>query len=82
MSKKETDIEKEIERLARKTNINFKKSEFAFENQLKRLDEDIEKASNKKIKEFDKNKELTSEYLFIDYNDDTISRYREKLKKI
>ena len=39
MSKKETDIEKEIERLARKTNI-------------------------------------------IDYNDDTISRYREKLKKI
>ena len=56
MSKKEVDFDKELEKLARQTNINIKKSEFAFENQLKRLDKDIDDVASKKIKEFDKNK--------------------------
>ena len=33
-------------------------------------------------KDFDENKELTSEYLSIEYKQDSIDRYREKLKKI
>ncbi|MDO5811360.1 MAG: hypothetical protein Q4Q37_09705 [Methanobrevibacter sp.] len=82
MSKKEVDIDKEIEKLARKSNINIRKSEFAFENQLKKLDKDIDNAMNNKFKEFDENKQLSSDYLFIDYRNDTIDRYREKLKKI
>ncbi|WP_407392088.1 hypothetical protein [Methanobrevibacter sp.] len=82
MSKEEFDIDKEIEKLARKTNVNMKKSENSFESRLKQLDKDIEKVSNRKIKEFDENKKLTSEYLSIDYKQDTIERYREKLKNI
>lgn len=83
MSKKEmVDIDKEVERLARKTNINVRKSEYSFENQLKRLDKDIDKLMDEKIKNFDENKELTSDYLTTDYKQDTIDRYREKLKKI
>lgn len=82
MSKKEVDIDKEIEKLARKSNINIRKSEFAFENQLKKLDKDIDNAMNNKFKELDENKQLSSDYLFIDYRNDTIDRYREKLKKI
>lgn len=82
MSKKDFDVDKEIERLARKSNINIKKSENSFENQLKKLEKDIDNLSKQKIKDFDKNKELTSKYLSIDYKQDTIDRYREKLKKI
>lgn len=82
MSKKDFDVDKELERLARKTNLNMRKSEYSFENQLKKLDKDINNLTKQKIKDFDKNKELTSQYLSIDYKQDTIDRYREKLKKI
>lgn len=82
MSKKEVDFDKELEKLARQSNINIKKSEFAYENQIRKLDAEIDNVANKKIKEFDKNKELTQDYLSIDYHDASISRYREKLKKI
>ena len=83
MSKKDKiDFDKELEKIARKSNINIRKSEYAFENQLKKLDKDIDKITNKKIKEFDKNKELTLEYLSTDYKQDSINRYREKLKNI
>ena len=82
MSKKDIDFDKELEKLARKTNLNVKKSEYAFENQIKKLDKDIDKIAKRKIKEFDENKELTCEYLSIDYKQDTIDRYREKLNKI
>ena len=83
MSKKEKiDFDKELEKIARKSNLNIRKSEYAFENQLKKLDKDIDKKKNKKIKEFDKNKELTLEYLSTEYKQDSIDRYREKLNKI
>ena len=82
MSKKEFDVDKEIERLARKSNINIRKSEYSFDNQIKKLEKDIDNLSKQKIKDFDKNKELTSEFLSIEYKQDTIDRYREKLKKI
>lgn len=83
MSKKEEiDFDKELEKIARKSNINMRKTEYSFENRLKKLDKDIDDAMNKKIKEFDKNKELHSEYLSIDYKQDSIERYKEKLKKI
>ncbi|WP_458455570.1 hypothetical protein [Methanobrevibacter sp.] len=83
MSKKENvDVDKEIERLSRKSNINMKKFEDSFQTRLKKLDDDIDKVMNNKIKTFDDNKKITSDYLNIDYKDDTINRYREKLKKI
>jgi hypothetical protein len=46
------------------------------------LDNDIENLTKRKIKDFDKSKELTSEYLSIEYDHDSIDRYREKLKRI
>ncbi|MBQ6099463.1 MAG: hypothetical protein IJL02_06315 [Methanobrevibacter sp.] len=83
MSKKdEIDFDKEIEKIARKSNINIRQTEFSFEKQLKKLDKEIDNAMNEKLKEFDKNKELTEDYLLIDYSHDSIDRYREKLKKI
>ena len=82
MSKKEVDFDKELEKLARQSNINIRKTEFAYENQIRKLDAEIDNMANKKIKEFEKNKELTQDYLSIEYHDASISRYREKLKKI
>lgn len=82
MSKEKFDLDKEIEKIARKSNINMRKSEYSFENQIRRLDKDIDKIMDEKIKIFDENKELTSDYLNIEYKQDTIDRYREKLKKI
>ena len=81
MSKKEkVDLEKE--RLSRKSNIDMKKFEDSFETRMKKLDDDINKVVKNKMKTFDSNKKLTSDYLNIDYKDATIERYREKLKKI
>ena len=80
--KKEIDFEKEVEKLARKSNLNIRKSEYAFENQIRKLDKDIDKIVKDKIKDFDNNKQLTEEYLTMDYTDSTINQYREKLKKI
>jgi len=81
MSKKdEIDLDKEIERLARRSNINMRRSENSFDNRLKRLDKEIDKVLNQKIKDFDDNKKVTEDYLHIDYKNDTINRYREKLK--
>lgn len=83
MSKKDKiDYDAELERLARKTNLNVRKSQYSYENQLKKLDAEIENVSDKKLKEFEKNKELAVKYLNTDYRQDSIARYREKLKKI
>lgn len=75
-------MDEEVERLSRKSNINMRKSEYAFENQVRQLDKDIDKIVEEKIKDFDNNKQLTQEYLTMDYTESTINRYREKLKKI
>ena len=68
MSKKEKfDVDEEIERIARKSNINLRNSEYSFESQIKKLDKEIDKIMDRKVKEFDDNKKLTSDYLGIDY---------------
>ena len=79
---KEVDFEKEVERLARKSNINIRKTEYAYENQLRRLDSEIDKIMDDKFKQLDENSDLKSEYLNVEFKHDTINRYREKLKKI
>ncbi|MDO5859712.1 hypothetical protein [Methanobrevibacter sp.] len=81
-NKEEFDLDKEVEKLSRKSNINMRKSEYAFENQIRKLDKDIDKIVKEKIKDFDNNKQLTQDYLTIDYTESTINRYKEKLKKI
>ena len=43
MSKKEIDFDKELEKVARKSNINMRNTEYAFENQIKKLDSDIDR---------------------------------------
>ena len=83
MSKKdEFDLDEEIERIARKSNIQIKKTEYSYASQLKNLDKEIDKAINDKIKLFDENKQSTQDYKDIEFKHDTINRYREKLKKI
>ena len=83
MPKKEDfDLDEEVKRLSRKTNINMKKSGNSYENRLKNLDKEIDDILDKKMKMFDENKELPSKYHKIDSKDDTINRYREKLRKM
>ena len=80
--KEELDFEKELERIARKSNIQISKTEYSYAKQLKNLDKEIDKAINDKIKLFDENKKSTQDYKEIEFKHDTINRYREKLKKI
>ena len=82
MSEEEFDIDKEIEKISRKSNLNMMKSEYSFENRLKKLDKEIDEAFDKKVKSFDDSKKLTSDYLNIDYKQNTIERYKEKLNKL
>ena len=83
MSKKEEyDLDKEIERLSRKTNININKSEYSFNKRIKELDNEMKKIMDDKVKLFDENKVMTEKYLTIENDTSTIDRYREKLKKI
>ena len=80
--KDEIDMEEEIRRLSRRTTINMRKSENSYDNRIKKLDKEIDNILNQKIKNFENNKQLTEDYLKIDYKDDTINRYREKLRKM
>lgn len=83
MAKKdEFDLDEEVKRIARKTNIQIQKTEYSYSNQLKRLDKEMDKVLNDKIKLFDENKEALEDYKDIEFSHDTIDRYREKLKKI
>ena len=82
MAEKELDIEKESKRVARKSNLNMRKSEYSFEKRLLRLDKEIDDAINDKIKLFDENQNMVEEYSDIEFKHDTINRYREKLRKI
>ena len=81
MSKDEFDLDEEVKKLSRKTDINVRKSEYAFDNQIRKLDKEIDSIVNAKLKDFDENKNLTSDYLSIDYSSSSIDRYRKKLKK-
>ncbi|MEE3490115.1 MAG: hypothetical protein VZR10_04560 [Methanobrevibacter sp.] len=82
MANKEVDIEKEVERLSRKSNIKMRKTEYSYTKRLQRLDKEIDRAVNDKIKFFDENNEINQEYSELEFKHDTINRYREKLKKI
>lgn len=83
MAKKneEIDIDEEIKRISRKTNVDILKSGRTFDNRIKNLEKEIEKASQTQIKDFDKSKELVGKYLSTDYSSSTIDNYRQKLKK-
>ena len=83
MAKKneEIDIDEEIKRISRKTNVDILKSGRTFDNRIKNLEKEIEKASQTQIKDFDKSKELVGKYLSTDYSSSTIDNYRRKLKK-
>ena len=80
--KEEYDLEKEVERLSRQSNININKFEYSYNKRIKKLDEDIEKIMEDKVSLFDENKKFTEDYLTIENDTSTIDRYREKLKKI
>lgn len=80
--KEEYNLEEEVERLSRQSKINMNKSEYSFNKRLKRLDEDIEKIMDDKVKLFDENKRWTEDYLTMENDTSTIDRYREKLRKI
>ena len=95
MAKKneEIDIDEEIKRISRKTNVDILKSGIAIDPVLtdyynnineitKNLEKEIDKASQTQIKDFDKSKELVGKYLSTDYSSSTIDNYRRKLKKI
>ena len=82
MSKDEFDLDEEVKKLSRKTDIDVKRTEYAFENQIRKLDTDIDNIVKEKIRDFDNNKKLTSKYLNIDYSSDTVDGYRKRLKNI
>ena len=78
---KKFDVDKEMERLSRSTNVKIMKSENSFENRLNQLDKDIEKTFSSKEKLFDETKDLTSKHIMTDYTDNALERYRNQLKK-
>ena len=59
---KEFDVDEEIEKLSRKTNINMRRTEYAFDNQSRKLEKDIHAIANDKTRKFDENKELSTKY--------------------
>ena len=78
----EIDIDEELRKISRRTNINIIKSQKAFDNKIKDLEKEIEKSSKIQVNEFDSNKRLLENYLLTDFRSSTIDNYRRKLKKI
>lgn len=83
MAKKDDfDLDEEVEKLGRKTNIKARRAEYAFENQLRQLDAEMNSIVDRKIKEFDEQKAMYKKYSEADFTTPTIDRYRRKLNKI
>ena len=82
MDENEVDMDKEIKRISRKTDINILRDEISYDNILEKLDKDIDDAIDDKIKTFDDIHELTSKHLSNDYTDSSLERYKKKLKNI
>lgn len=83
MSKKEEfDVDEELKKISHKTNVTAIKSQRSFENQIKKLDVEIDNVINNKLRQFDVDLKLRSDYLSIDYSDPTVKKIREKLKRI
>ncbi|MCR5026206.1 MAG: hypothetical protein K6A34_02010 [Methanobrevibacter sp.] len=82
MSNDDFDVDKEIEKISRKTDVNILKTEIAFENRIKQLENDIDNAIKDKEKIFDESKVLTSKHVTNDYSPSSLDRYRKKLEKI
>lgn len=83
MSKKEEfDVDEELKKISRKTNVAAIKSQRSFENQIEKLDVEIDNVINNKLRQFDVDLKLRSDYLSIDYSDPTVKKIREKLKRI
>ena len=96
MSKKEEfDVDEELKKISRKTNVAAIKSQRSFENQIKnihimakkekkikKLEVEIDNVINNKLRQFDVDLKLRSDYLSIDYSDPTVKKIREKLKRI
>ena len=79
MDENEVDMDKEIKRISRKTDINILRDEISYDNILEKLDKDIDDAIDDKIKTFDDVHELTSKHLTNDYTDSSLERYKKKL---
>ncbi len=82
MSKEDFDVEKEIERISRKTGVNIMKSERSFDSRLNQLEKEIDDAIKSKEKLFDDSKTLTTKHIETDYTDNALERYKKKLNKI
>ena len=82
MSDEEFDVDKEIKKLSRKTEVNILKTERTFENRIKQLENEIDKTIKSKESLFDESKGLTSKHITNDYSPSSVDKYREKLKKI
>ena len=80
--KEEFDVDEELKKISRKTNVAAIKSQRSFENQIKKLDVEIDNVINNKLRQFDVDLKLRSDYLSIDYSDPTVKKIREKLKRI
>ena len=81
-NKDKFDVDEEIAKIGRKTNINIQRSEYAFETQIKNLENDLDNIANNRIETFNEATKLREKYLEIDYKDPAIDRYRAKLNKI
>lgn len=79
---KKFDVDEEMRRISKSTNVNIMKSENSFENRLNQLDKDIENAISSKEKLFDETKDLTSKHIMTNYTDNALERYRNQLRKI
>lgn len=82
MSKKEFDLEEEVKNVARKTNFKIRQTEYAYEKRLKSLDVEMDLLMNDKIQNFDELKEVSEDYLEIEFDKTEIDRYRRKLNKM
>ncbi len=82
MRSEENEIDKKVNKLSRKTNLAIMRKEISFDNQIKKLDAEIQDVSRKQLKDFDNQKELYYDYITMNTKDPSIERFRKKLNEM
>lgn len=82
MSKKESEFDKKLKRLSKKTDLEIFRQNMGFEVEIKKLEGKIDKLSGEQLRDFDNSKDSLSKYLEIGSTDSFVERYRKKLDNL
>lgn len=76
------EIDKYINKLSKKTNVNIKKANYSFEGKLKKVNNEYVNAYQNRLDDINKKEKLIYDFLILNQSDNILKRYKYRLNKL